>query len=99
MHETEISLNEKLLKLQNALICQCVDQVKWKNDVDSLSERADFYESLYNKTKTELYALEIKYSNIVRKYEELDKECLRNLGSVALIKIVLKRLKNKIIGG
>ena len=48
MHETEISLNEKLLKLQNALIYQCVDQVKWKNDVDSLSERADFYESLYN---------------------------------------------------
>lgn len=118
MSETLNSLNEKILILQNALITQRIDQVKLQSDMDNFSERSSFYENLYNKTRNELYDLEIEYKNILMENQDLkkkysyfvsqedmcehkvfDKTNIKNLSSIELIKILLKRLKVKMLRG
>lgn len=117
MCETANLQDEMILKLQNALILQCIDQIKLRNDVNDFSERSDFYENLYNQTKNECYNLEIDYEKLYKEnqilreeYQKLNAEKeqlinsyyinnINNYGSVALIKIVFRRLITKIIGG
>lgn len=102
MKETEDLLNKRILDLQNALIRQCVNQEKLKNDIDDFSERSDIFENLYNSTKRELYELEIKYKKLElesgsRYPNDFRKNNVNNLGSIELLKIVLIRLKNRLI--
>lgn len=101
----EYMQNEKILNLQNALIRQCIDQVGLKNDAEDFAERADFYENLYNKQRSDFYNLELKYKNLELKYKNLEskymklyysKDFINNLGSLELLVIIIKRLKTKI---
>lgn len=93
-----LSLEEQLIELQNRMLQQKQDEVKIKEKLDELTERADFYENLHNKEQEKLYEAECLCTDLKEQLLETEKKSIDNTGSKQLVKTLLKRIRRKVIG-
>ena len=76
----QLSKEEQMLEMQNALIKKRVDEIEQKEKLDKLVERADFYENLHNKERSDLYELElesVKHKDEIKALQD-EKEALQD---------------------